>query len=321
MYNASNEKEGQVSSRAFYEEYHGHKVEDLEVVLKELKTTSDSLIWTAGDSSLDNKYWVKDEKPAIGSYQNVLRPPTSICDVTYWLNYLSEQRCHQQSALQQCKSKKVAAINTAVEATTLGERKAKLRSQDIFLRDNISRDDVLIVSIGGNDVALAPTPSTIASMAGLIYLPFCPPCFGHVRHLFGTRVQEYIELITSKTKPKKILICMIYYPDEAQDSSWADTPLGALGYNSNPAKLQTIIKRMFEEATSRIRIEGSEVIPVPLFHVLDGKNTEDYVARVEPSALGGKKMAEYLLDVIDNPSLVYEDMKYKAPAVDVMLNR
>ena len=59
------------------------------------------------------------------------------------------------------------------------------------------------------------------------------------------------------------------------------------------------------------------MIPVPLFHVLDGKNTEDYVARVEPSALGGKKMAEYLLDVIDNPSLVYEDMKYKAPAVDV----
>jgi len=346
MYNASNEKEGQVSSRAFYEEYHGHKVEDLEVVLKELKTTSDSLIWTAGDSSLDNKYWFKDEKPAIGGYQNVLRPPTSICDVTYWLNYLSEQRCHQQSALQQCKSKKVAAINTAVEATTLGERKAKLRSQDIFLRDSISKDDVLIVSIGGNDVALAPTPVTIASFAGLILLPsWCikssfsfygkklpvnwwasclstfPPGFGHVRHLFGTRVQEYIELITSKTKPKKILICMIYYPDEAQDSSWADTPLGALGYNSNPAKLQTIIKRMFEEATSRIRIEGSEVIPVPLFHVLDGKNTEDYVARVEPSALGGKKMAEYLLDVIDNPLLVNEDMKYKAPAVDVMLNR
>ena len=61
MYNASNEKEGQVSSRAFYEEYHGHKVEDLEVVLKELKTTSDSLIWTAGDSSLDNKYWYEFE--------------------------------------------------------------------------------------------------------------------------------------------------------------------------------------------------------------------------------------------------------------------
>ena len=27
--------------------------------------------------------------------------------------------------------------------------------------------------------------------------------------------------------------------------------------------------------------------------------SEDYVARVEPSAFGGKKMAEYLLDIID----------------------
>ena len=27
--------------------------------------------------------------------------------------------------------------------------------------------------------------------------------------------------------------------------------------------------------------------------------SEDYVARVEPSAIGGKKMAEYLLDIID----------------------
>lgn len=49
---------------------------------------------------------------------------------------------------------------------------------------------------------------------------------------------------------------------------------------------------------------GSEVIPVPLFNALDGKNTLDYVARVEPSAIGGKKLAEFLLDVIDNPSSI-----------------
>lgn len=49
---------------------------------------------------------------------------------------------------------------------------------------------------------------------------------------------------------------------------------------------------------SSIRIPGSEVIPVPLFHTLDGTRTEDYVARVEPSASGGRKMAEYLLDAM-----------------------
>jgi hypothetical protein len=50
---------------------------------------------------------------------------------------------------------------------------------------------------------------------------------------------------------------------------------------------------------STIRIPGTEVIHVPLFHVLDGKKSDEYVARVEPSALGGHKMAEFLLDTID----------------------
>ena len=168
-----------------------------------------------------------------------------------------------------------------VEATTLNERSYKLRPQDIFLRDNIAQDDVLIVSVGGNDVALFPTPCTIASMASLMCLPpkcvensntcftvpcndyccgcsssflscagTCPPGFGYMRHLFGVRVQKYIEKLTYKTKPKKILVCMIYYPDEnAESPSWAGGALGLLGYNRNPKMLQTFIKRAFEEAT------------------------------------------------------------------------
>lgn len=105
-----------------------------------------------------------------------------------------------------------------VEASTLNERSYRLRPQDIFLRDNISREDTLIVSVGGNDVAMMPTPCTILSMAGLLALPMScirggvscctlpvndcccgcgpstcsclgsfPPCLGYFRHLFGIR--------------------------------------------------------------------------------------------------------------------------------------
>lgn len=71
---------------------------------------------------------------------------------------------------------------------------------------------------------------------------------------------------------------------------------------------------------SRIKVQGSEVIPVPLFNVLDGKCSDDYVARVEPSASGGKKMAEYLLDVIDNP--VAANLKIaSAPTSSLITNR
>ena len=125
-----------------------------------------------------------------------------------------------------------------------------------------------------------------------------PPCLGYIRHLFGTRVQRYIEQLTSKVKPRKILVCMIYYPDETNVPSWANTALGALGYNSHPERVQLLIRKMFEEATSKIRCKGSEVIPIPLFVPLDGTRSEDYVARVEPSAIGGKRMAEYLLNVV-----------------------
>jgi hypothetical protein len=60
---------------------------------------------------------------------------------------------------------------TAVEATTLNERSYKLRPQDRFLRNNIRPNDILIVSVGGNDVALCPTPCTIVSMLGVLSLP------------------------------------------------------------------------------------------------------------------------------------------------------
>jgi len=265
------------------------------------------------------------------------------------LNYLSEQRANTN--INKTK-KRTAAINTAVEATTLNERSYKLRPQDIFLRDNLAREDTLIVSIGGNDVAMMPAPCTVLAMAGLLSLPMgcmrngisccsmplddgccgcgpstvsClgsfPPCLGYFRHLFGTRVQKYIEAITSKTKPKKILVCMIYYLDETPTPSWAGNALGLMGYDRNPAKLQLFIKKVFEEATSRIQIKGSEVIPVPLFNVLDGKCSDDYVARVEPSAIGGEKMAEFLLDIVDNSSVANAAPSSMAPTTSLIHGR
>ena len=38
---------------------------------------------------------------------------------------------------------------------------------------------------------------------------------------------------------------------------------------------------------------------MPLFNALDGKDSRDYIARVEPSSQGGRKMAEYLLDTME----------------------
>jgi lysophospholipase L1-like esterase len=336
--------DGPIPSEEFYREYHGHRVEHLERLLSHLvrRSTNAStgpgpprVIWTAGDSSLDNKYWFPDQVSAVPAYRDILDPPVMKPDVTYWLNHFLDESSPPPT--------KTVAINAAVEASTINERTFRLRPQDAFLRDNLRQQDVLIVSVGGNDVALCPLPCTILSIGCLVAclptcliekgctccavpvddrcggcgpsllscLGSCPPCVGYVKHLLGDRVEAYVRKLTSKTTPSAIFVCTIYYPDERATPSWAGTALKALGYNANPGKLQRLIRLVHERATSQIRIDGVPVIPVPLYAVLDGTNTDDYVARVEPSPSGGKKMAEYLLHVIRQHD---RDFPYRPPS-------
>ena len=92
---------------------------------------------------------------------------------------------------------------------------------------------------------------------------------------------------------------MIYYPDESSSvNSWASGPLQLIGYNSNPHQNQAIIRSVFELGTRRIRIPGVDVGPVALFDALDGKTSEHFVHRVEPSAVGGELIANHLMNHI-----------------------
>ena len=46
---------------------------------------------------------------------------------------------------------------------------------------------------------------------------------------------------------------------------------------------------------------GAPVVPLALFDVLDASpGSADYVARVEPSAAGGAKMADAILQAVDS---------------------
>jgi hypothetical protein len=98
--------------------------------------------------------------------------------------------------------------------------------------------------------------------------------------------------MTAKTKPRAVVVCMIYYPDEEHtNKSWSDTQLMLLGYNWFPQQLQAAIRAMYRIATTQIKVEGTEIVPCALYEVLDGKHTEDYTERVEPNHEGGRKMA------------------------------
>ena len=112
-------------------------------------------------------------------------------------------------------------------------------------------------------------------------------------------MQNYARRLCAKTKPRKILVCCIYFPaektgepEETETPGWADGALSALRYDHDPGKLQLAIRKIFEHATRRVTVPGVQVVPVPLFEALDAKDARDYEQRVEPSATGGEKMAK-----------------------------
>lgn len=324
--------ERKIPASSFYWNYHGQRIEDLHALISSLKGQGcGSFVWLAGDSSLDNKHWLfngeKDDPvmlyhdevaaPALNGYENVLAPQRMMRDVCYWVN----KELHEARRIKGTEMPLTCAVNTAIEESTLGERVGNdgaLLPQDEFLRDHLTEQDVLIVDVGGNDIALRPTAWTGINMAALLYLSCTPiirrcsfvwaPCsgwyfgfplgLGYFVNMFRHRATEYIEKLVAKRKPKKVIVCMLYYLDEAPSGGWADNVLKILGYDRNPAKLQAVIKRVFELATSKIKLEGTEVVPFPLFVPLNGKDPGDYVQRVEPSAEGGRKMAEALVPVI-----------------------
>src|SRR4029077_4379678 len=130
-----------------------------------------------------------------------------------------------------------------------------------------------------------PSVKTILHLTLLLFLSPSAylnynPSFNYFVRLFKDSVQKYLELLTTKTKPKKIIVCMIYYPCTVySESSWSKTLLSLSGYDKNPSFLQYLIKSLFEYATKQIKIDGTKIIPVGLFNILDANNPKHYVQR------------------------------------------
>eukprot|EP00967_Tisochrysis_lutea_P097072 scaffold142472_cov35-Tisochrysis_lutea.AAC.1 len=231
--------------------------------------------------------------PAINGYERALcSPPRMVQDISYHLNAVAIEKSNELR-------RPVVTINTAVEESTVADRNDELLHQDAFIRDNLAVGDAIVVSMGGNDVALRPSISTIFSMLFLTNSPLSlikcgsAPGQAHLEHLFGERVRHVAERIVKKTKPAVVVICMLYYLDERPGGSWADPVLSKLGYDKNPAKLQQIIFTLCERLTRRgLNIDGTRVEICPLFEALDGSDTSDYCQRVEPSVTGGRKIAD-----------------------------
>jgi lysophospholipase L1-like esterase len=282
-------------SDLFYGEYHGHRVEHLELLHKALGARP--RVWLVGDSSLDNKYWLPRTvtAPAINGYEALLDPPFAPRDVCYALN----ERIGSDAV----------AINCAVEESLLRGRAYRPLPQDEFVRDNLSEHDTIVLSVGGNDVASKPTMRTLFNIFKAVLLNSEQSIkssnggwgIRYLEHMFRDETQRFVEQLTSRTRPKRVIVCMIYHPDETPTDSWASTLLKYVQYDSAPSKLQAVIEALYDRGTTTIRVDGTEIVPCPLFRAMNGKDTSLYVDRVEPSEKGGQVIAELLSSLISPP--------------------
>lgn len=207
-----------VSSATFVNEYHGHTLSDLSAVHAAVRHGADGsrrgIVYLAGDSSLDNKHWLLGGRlqAACNGYESVLSPPRTAADIAWAVN-----RRLQDSGLP------LVCINGAIEESTISDRhKGRLMPQDVWIRDHITADDVLIVSVGGNDIALRPSAATVACIGSLVKLSSDAAIesgsawgLGHFVSLFRDDVAAYLDTLTAKCRPRLIILCMIYYPHEA----------------------------------------------------------------------------------------------------------
>lgn len=297
-----------VHAQSFYAQYNGHPIYDLTSVHAALRKEGSKIIFLAGDSSLDNKHWLfppntekqwdtlKDDNytgPALNGYEKILKPARCVKDVCYWLN---------DAAM----GSQFASINCAVEESSIADRANGLLAHDQFICDHLQPDDVVVISLGGNDIALRPSISTLAAMVGLNWLT--PQSYiendsglglATLRTLLRDGLAAYIKAITVKTKPRAVLVCMFYYPCET-GRGWADKLLDILGYNNDPTKLKAIIDLGFRQCISTISevVDDVPIVPVALSALLDSTDSADYKSRVEPSVQGSLKIGHGLFDII-----------------------
>ncbi len=306
------------SAEEFYGTYHGHSPVLLEALFNHLvaeprrQGIAVRVVFLAGDSSMDNKYWIPHREPSVNGYEDVLRPRTAaVPDIAHQLNKLFAATGSGATGTR------FVCINCAVEESTIGVRRkgTSLLLQDEFLRDHITPDDIICCSVGGNDIALKPT---VATVVGVGWLSRCASAaniaagtawgMGHLQTLFGEDLRGYLNALCSKQRPCLVVPSVIYYPDmNAKAASWANVVLKAIGYNTTPATVQNVIDRVVVDVRTQVTagtVNAQAGRVAALSEALNGTHTYDYVARVEPSAQGGIKIAQLFVKILREEGLL-----------------
>lgn len=257
---------------SIYDNYYGHTLEDLEKILI---LSNKPKIYLVGDSILDNKFWVKNEKV------NKIRNMFDVPDIAYHINNINQD---------------YLCINCACEEAKVENKNISYHDQ--FVIDHICEDDILVISIGGNDFMLNKDNLTKLEQAQLerIMLGYYGgPKYKDLLNIFNDEITKYILLLIQKRKPKQIIYLFPYFPCEIKGKCWSSVIDIIMMFKEF---LKDIMKAIYNDLHFNLDFIYDTI---PLFEILNSKKNEDYIQRLEPSSIGGMKIAKSMLLKLKNP--------------------
>lgn len=281
-----------LSSKEYYATEKGHSAENVRKVHKGLLDFGyERFVFLVGSSTLDNKNYVSNSMSyyPVSGYEKVL---TDSClpDICFYMNYFLKVDGNRQSC-----------INCAIEDSDITERLSELYGQDAFIRDNISEEDTLVISVGFDEFTSQRTQFNMRMLLRVSEQDFSDrsPCYLHFKSIVCERLEMYIKEVTSKKIPKCVIICMGYYPCDATSKCNNPCCLKCIVYDKNPEGIKHLMKVIFEDAITKIAIPKVRIKFLSLYDVIDNKDEKLYTNCIYPSQEGGVLIARAINTVME----------------------
>ncbi|CAD7963402.1 unnamed protein product [Amoebophrya sp. A120] len=207
-----------------------------------------------------------------------------------------------------------AVVNGAIAGSELGERllvqkqgfatdyvQERLKSHDEFLRSNIRKNDVLVVSLGGNDLlqgrrlfaeVFNAEGAEAKKSSEELYLEL-------IDRLFEQEKWEYLHLLCpdKQNAPRLILLPSYFHPESSLKLSAFLFGLSQkLGMGSGNAFLETTLSRIHlahQRLAARLQKEWPEtkVVPIAVHELFGLVGSAPDVTHIHPTSQGALKLA------------------------------
>ena len=247
-----------------------------------------------GDSTLDNPNWVEEEELSVVEHLKVMNPELRIFD-------------HSNDGFTTTDCLKGNFRNKVVP--TSAKYPAKEFSPLTDAKEDIANADRVVLSVGGNNIReFLHAPHGIN-----------PEAMGQeFRKVLEVMVKEYIEIVTKIrgiNNHAQIILMTQYYPSTIQKNYKIYESMAMLGpilkLGEQPLDvIHTLMQEIYPTILKGLQAQGEDNVAIlDLTSSLNPFDKKNHSHQIEPSGVGGRKIADMLTYILNRPaekSLAYQ---------------